>query len=51
MLFYRTHVTGVLVTEQLGLPFGMLAAVDLLYGWKRLSFVAWLIGLAFPTLR
>ena len=49
MLFYRTHVAGLLVTEQLGLPLGMLAAVNLLYGWKRRSFVAWMIGLALLT--
>ena len=45
MFFYRTHVAGVLVTEQLGLPLGMLAAVNLLYGWRQRSIVAWIVGL------
>ncbi|HZS17758.1 MAG TPA: hypothetical protein VFA51_07485 [Candidatus Udaeobacter sp.] len=43
--FYRSWVVGTFFSEQLGLPLGMLAAVILLYGWKRRTMAPWLIGL------
>lgn len=44
-LFYRSWVVGTFMSEQLGLPLGMVAAVILLYAWRRRSMVPWLIGL------
>jgi hypothetical protein len=49
VFFYRTHVVGVFMTEQLGLPLGILAAVLLLYGWRTRSHLPWLFGLLFLT--
>lgn len=48
-LFYRSYVVGMFVTEQIGLPLGMLAAVTLLYAWRRQSMVFWLLGLLLLT--
>jgi hypothetical protein len=49
VLFYRTHIVGVFITEQLGLPLGMLAAVILLYAWRRRAMTPWLLGLSLAT--
>jgi hypothetical protein len=48
-MFYRSYVVGTFVTEQLGLPLAMLAAVILLYAWHRRSLVPWLLGLLLLT--
>jgi hypothetical protein len=48
-LFYRSYILGMFVTEQIGLPLGMLAAVILLYAWQRRSMVSWLLGLLLLT--
>ena len=48
-LFYRTYVAGTFMSEQLGLPLGMLAAVILLHAWRQRSFGSWLPGLVVLT--
>jgi hypothetical protein len=49
ILFCRTYISGTLMSEQLGLPLAMLAAVTLLYGWQRRALVPWLLGLLLLT--
>ena len=44
--FCRAYVTGLFMTEQLGLPLGMLAAVLLFYAWRVRSIANWLLGLS-----
>lgn len=48
-LFYRSYIVGTFMTEQIGLPLGMLAAVILLYAWRRRSMASWLLGILLLT--